>query len=75
MNRESAQLITCNFNLVLKEEVPPQPAIQLGSQLSRSAARRPGIVTTIIEEGLAGVVTNKRFASGHAIGIRDHWRC
>ena len=26
-------------------------------------------------EGLAGVVTNERFASGHAIGIRDHWRC
>lgn len=28
-----------------------------------------------MEEGLAGVVTNERFASGHAIGIRDHWRC
>ena len=68
--------MTCDFDLVLRVEQARQSAAQSAaqpaSQLSRSAARRPGIVTAIMEEGLAGVVTNKRSASGHAIGIRDH---
>ena len=68
--------MTCDFDLVLREQQLPQPVVQLASQPARSTARsRPGIVTAIMEEGLAGVVTNERFASGHAIGIRDYWRC
>ena len=76
MNKESSQVMTCDFDLVLREQQLPQPVVQLASQPARSTARsRPGIVTAIIEEGLASVVTNERFASGHAIGIRDYWRC
>ncbi|KAF2633484.1 hypothetical protein BU25DRAFT_329187 [Macroventuria anomochaeta] len=76
MDKESGQIMTCDFDLVLREQQAPQPATQPASQPAQSTARsRPGIVTAIMEEGLASVVTNERFASGHAIGIRDHWRC
>ena len=76
MDKESSQTMTCDFDLVLREQQAPQSATQSASQSARSTARlRPGIVTAIMEEGLASVVTNERFASGHAIGIRDHWRC
>ncbi|OSS43245.1 hypothetical protein B5807_12114 [Epicoccum nigrum] len=75
MDKESGQIMTCDFDLVLREQQMPQLSTQPASQLARSSARRPGIVTAIMEEGLAGVVTNERFATGNAIGIRDHWRC
>jgi hypothetical protein len=75
IDKESCQIITYNFDLVLREQQLPQQVIQLTSQPSWSTARWPGIVTTIMEEGLASVVTNKRFASSHAISIQDHWRC
>lgn len=75
MNKESAQLMTCDFDLVLRDELP---ALQPASQLARSggvARSRPGIVTAIQEDGLAAVVTAKRCASGVPIGIKDYWRC
>ncbi|CAG5190059.1 uncharacterized protein ALTATR162_LOCUS12119 [Alternaria atra] len=75
MNKESAQLMTCDFDLVLRDELP---ALQPASQLARSggvARSRPGIVTAIQEDGLAAVVTAERCASGVAIGIKDYWRC
>jgi hypothetical protein len=73
MDKESAQIMTCDFDLVLKEELlASQPA----SQPARGVARqRPGIVTAIQEEGLASVVAAERSASGVAIGIKDYWRC
>ncbi|CAG5179630.1 uncharacterized protein ALTATR162_LOCUS9382 [Alternaria atra] len=64
MNKESAQLMTCDFDLVLRDELP---ALQPASQLARSggvARSRPGIVTAIQEDGLAAVVTAERCASG-----------
>ena len=73
MDKESVQVMTCDFDLVLKEELP---ASQPVSQSARSAVRqRPGIVTAIQEEGLAAVVAAERSASGVAIGIKDYWRC
>jgi hypothetical protein len=75
MNKESAQLMTCDFDLVLSNKLP---ASQLASQLARSggvARLRPRIVTAIQEDGLAAVVTAKRSASSVAIGIKDYWRC
>lgn len=76
MNEESGQVMTCDFDLVLKEAQLLQPATQPASQPpARNVARRPGIVTAIMEDGLAGVVTNERFASGNAIDLRDYWRC
>lgn len=77
MDKESTQLLNCDFDLVLKEELPAQLAPLPAPQLTaRGAVRaRPGIVTAIQEDGLAGAVTAERFASGTVIGIRDHWRC
>ena len=73
MNKESTQLLDCDFDLVLKEKQAPQPEPQ---PTARGTVRaRPGIVTAIQEEGLAAVVTAERFATGAAVGIRDHWRC
>ncbi|KAF2622922.1 hypothetical protein BU25DRAFT_414916 [Macroventuria anomochaeta] len=75
MEKESGQVMTCDFDLVLKELPATQPATQTqqASQLARgTACARPGIVTAIMEDGLAEVVTNKRFATGYAIGIRDY---
>ena len=76
MDKESGQVLSCDFDLVLKEELlAQQPALQSASQLSQGAIRaRPGIVIAIQEDGLASVVTNERCASGSAISIRDHWR-
>ena len=76
LNKESSQPLNCDFDLVIKEVeqalLPP-----LGSQsLPRGSVRlRPGVATAIQEEGLASVVTAEVFATGHAIGIRDRWRC
>jgi hypothetical protein len=77
MDKESGQVLSCDFDLVLKEELlAQQPALQSASQPSRGAIRaHPGIVTAIQEDGLASVVTNERCASGSAISIRDYWRC
>lgn len=76
MDKESGHLMTCDFDLVLKEQQAADPATQPAAQAARSTVRaRPGIVTAIMEEGLAGVVTNERSATGSAIGIRDYWRC
>jgi hypothetical protein len=73
MDKESTQLLNCDFDLVLKEELLALPA---PLPTARGAVCvRPGIVTAIQEDGLAGVVTAERFASGTAIGIRDYWRC
>jgi hypothetical protein len=75
MDEESGQIMTCDFDLVLREQHMPQLSTQPASQLARSSARRPGIVTAIMEEGLAGAVTSEQFATSNAIGIRDYWRC
>lgn len=77
MNKESSELLKCDFDLVLKDAQPAlQPALQPAAQQARSVARaRPGIVTAIQEEGLAEVVTAEYCATGPAIGIRDYWRC
>ncbi|KAF2628501.1 hypothetical protein BU25DRAFT_447962 [Macroventuria anomochaeta] len=73
MDKESAQVMTCDFDLVLKEELPAtQPASQLACGVAR---QRPGIVTAIQEDGLAAIVAAERSASGVAIGIKDYWRC
>jgi hypothetical protein len=75
MDKESKEVLKCDFDLVLSEQQQPLPL--LTSQLvGRSTVRaRPGIVTAIQEEGLASVVTAEHFATGAAIGIKDHWRC
>ncbi|KAH7349218.1 hypothetical protein BKA66DRAFT_476703 [Pyrenochaeta sp. MPI-SDFR-AT-0127] len=76
IDKESTEVLNCDFDLVLREQQPagaPQPALQL---VGRAAARsRPGIVTAIQEDGLAGVVAAERAATGVAMGIRDYWRC
>jgi hypothetical protein len=74
MNKESSELLKCDFDLVLKDARPVlQPALQPAAQQARSVARaRPGIVTAIQEEGLAEVVTAEYCATGPAIGIRDY---
>jgi hypothetical protein len=72
MNKESAQLITCDFDLVFRNELL---VVQLASQLTRSggfARLQPSIVTAIQEDGLAAVVTAKRSVSGVAISIKDY---
>ena len=72
MNKESAQLITCDFDLVLRDKLLVlQPASQLAC--SGGVARlRPSIVTAIQEDRLAAVVTAKRSASSVAISIKDY---
>jgi hypothetical protein len=80
MDKESTQLLSCDFDLVLKEKLPAQlqpvqlhPAPQL---TARGVVRaRPGIVTAIQEDGLASVVAVERLASGVATAIRDRWSC
>ena len=77
MDKEIEQIMTCDFDLVLKELQSAQPATQLAASQSYRGAihARPGVVTAIMEDGLAEVVTNERYATGSAVGIRDHWRC
>jgi hypothetical protein len=71
MDKESTQLLSCDFDLVLKEELPAQlqPAPQLTTQGVVRA--RPSIVTAIQEDRLASIVAIERLASGVAIAIRD----
>jgi hypothetical protein len=72
MDKESKEVLKCNFNLVLSEQQQPLPLLTL-QLVSRSTVRaRLGIVTAIQEEGLASVVTAKHFATSAAIGIKDH---
>lgn len=63
MEEESGQTLTDDFELVLKElPAAAQPATQTqsASYLGCGTARaRPGITITIMEEGLAGVVTKE----------------
>jgi hypothetical protein len=77
MDKESSEMLKCDFDLVLSEEQQQKPVPLSAEQpVGRSTVRaRPGIVTAIQEEGLAGVVTAEHFATGSAIGIKDHWRC
>ncbi|KAJ8113858.1 hypothetical protein OPT61_g4114 [Boeremia exigua] len=77
MDQESIQLLSCDFDLVLREEPAATVPLVLPQPVTRGGAvrARPGIVTAIQEEGLADVVSAERFASGTAIGIRDRWRC
>ena len=72
MDKESSELLKCDFDLVLSK----QQALSASATASRSAVcARPGIFTAIQEDGLAGVVTAEHFATGAAIGIKDYWRC
>ena len=72
MDKESSEVLKCDFDLVLREE---QPASQQPGRSAAVVRSRLGIVTAIQEDGLAEVVTNERSASGVAIGIKDYWRC
>lgn len=77
MDKESSELLKCDFDLVLKDVEVPQLVAQSASQVTARGvgSRRTGVVTAIMEEGLASVVTDERCATGSAIGIRDYWRC
>ena len=75
MDKKSSQIMVRDFDLVLGDQRMPRSTNQPASQPARSSARRPGIVTAIIEDGVAGVVVSERFATSNAIGIRCHWRC
>ena len=72
MDKESTEVLKCDFDLVLSEQQQPLPP-SASQPVGRSTVRaRPGIVTAIQEEGLASVVTAEHFATGAAIGIKDH---
>ena len=58
MDKKSSQIMVRDFDLVLGDQRMPRSTNQPASQPARSSARRPGIVTAIMEEGLASVVTN-----------------
>ncbi|KAF1357619.1 hypothetical protein EJ07DRAFT_157614 [Lizonia empirigonia] len=75
MDKESSEVLKCDFDLVLRALEEPSSSQLLARTAAAPARSRPGIVTAIQEEGLAEVVAIEHFASGVAIGIKDYWRC
>ncbi|KAF1361093.1 hypothetical protein EJ07DRAFT_154450 [Lizonia empirigonia] len=75
MDKESSEVLKCDFDLVLRALEEPSSSQLLARTAAAPARSRPGIVTAIQEEGLAEVVAIEQFASGVAIGIKDYWRC
>ncbi|KAI0616141.1 hypothetical protein TUN199_11871, partial [Pyrenophora tritici-repentis] len=62
--------VNVDFELILAEipgEQQPLPTVVDGP--------RRRTATVIQEEGLAGVIAAEQAGSGHAIAIRDRWRC
>ncbi|KAF1363299.1 hypothetical protein EJ07DRAFT_174010 [Lizonia empirigonia] len=75
MDKESSEVLKCDFDLVLRALEEPSSSQLLARTAAAPARSRQGIVTAIQEEGLAEVVAIEHFASGVAIGIKDYWRC
>jgi hypothetical protein len=66
--------IHVDFDLILIEELneTPRSAVNFAGAGART---RPVTATMIQEDGIAGALAAERAGSGHAIGIRDRWRC
>jgi hypothetical protein len=62
--------VNVDFDLILAESLPEQ--LSLPTVVD---APRRRTATVIQEEGLAGVIAAEQAGSGHAIAIRDRWRC
>jgi hypothetical protein len=66
------EYIHLDFDLILNEAL---------NEASRAAViganprARPVTATMIQEDGIAGVLAAERAGGGHAIGLRDRWRC
>jgi hypothetical protein len=64
--------IHIDFDLILIEELNEAPRAAVNFT---SARARPVTATMIQEDGIASALAAERAGSGHAIGIRDRWRC
>ena len=66
------EYIHVDFDLMLAEELNEAPRAAI---IGASARARPVTATMIQEDGIAGVLAAERAGGGHAIGLRDRWRC
>jgi hypothetical protein len=64
--------IHVDFDLMLTEELNEAPRAAI---IGASARARAVTATMIQEDGIAGVLAAERAGGGHAIGLRDRWRC
>jgi hypothetical protein len=66
------EYIHIDFDLILAEDLNEAPRAAI---ISAGARARPVTATMIQEDGIAGVLAAERAGGGHAIGLRDRWRC
>lgn len=72
IDSECGDLVHVDFDLLLSEMLNSAPAATPAAGGSRA---RPITATMIQEDGIASTLTAERAGSGHAIGLRDRWRC
>lgn len=70
----TSEVVYVDFDLILAEVLEEQPPLQPPSTVVGVAPRRR-TATIIQEDGLAGAIAAEQAGSGHAIAIRDKWRC
>jgi hypothetical protein len=66
------EYIHIDFDLILTEDLNEAPRAAI---ISAGARARLLTATMIQEDGIAGVLAAERAGGGHAIGLRDRWRC